>query len=225
MKHKWTHILFDLDGTLTDSSEGIINSIKYSLKKMGITDYSEDTLRQFVGPPLQKSYPKHFDMTQDEMKQAVEFYREYFLERGMLQENKLYPGIPELLEKLKQAGKHIHLATAKPQPYAEKIVDHFGIHHYFDIISGSNLDGTGTDKAHVIGYIIEEKKQNPLFSANFPGNCVMIGDKELDVFGAKKCGISVIGAGYGYGIGDELTEAKPDFTAESVEELGRLLLL
>ena len=146
-------VLFDLDGTLTDSAPGIINSVKYALKKLNI-EVNEKTLNNFIGPPLINSFAKYYGMTQEESRNAVNIYREYFADKGMF-ENSVYPGIEDSLKKLKEAGKRLLVCTAKPEVFAETILKHFHLDGYFDYIGGSLMDETRTSKYEVMEYLIQ----------------------------------------------------------------------
>lgn len=209
-------ILFDLDGTLTDSSPGIINSIIYALKKYNISVENTDTLRKFLGPPLHESFKEFYGFSEERAMEAVSFYREYFSTRGLL-ENTVYDGIKEMLQALKDKGKTLILATSKPQPYTDKIMDNFNLKKYFDFVAGSNMDGTRSKKAEVIEYALE--------SCNITdrSRAVMVGDRMHDIIGAKSAGIESIGAEYGYGDYDELNHAGATFIIKSVGELSDLL--
>ena len=215
----YQNILFDLDGTLTDPAEGILNSIRHSL-----TYYPEITvpetaiLEKFIGPPLWESYVKYCGMDKTTAEEAVEHYREYFRPTGIF-ENKLYEGIPELLAALKEKGVNIRLATSKPQVFAERILEHFGISEYFTSVQGSKLDGSIVNKEDIIRLIITE---NEGITAS---NTVMVGDTAFDIIGAKKNGIPAIGVAYGYGSKAELAAAEANMITKSVEELTVLLTL
>ncbi|MUT66268.1 HAD family hydrolase [Paenibacillus sp. NEAU-GSW1] len=209
-------ILFDLDGTLTDPKLGITSAVKFALEKFGIPVNSLDELEPFIGPPLQDTFKELHGFSEDEAKQAISHYREYFADRGMY-ENEIYPGIAELLGELKERGSVLCVATSKPTYFAEKIADYFKITSYFDFIGGSNLDGTRTDKAEVIRHVLD--------TANLDAsNAIMIGDRKHDIIGANKNSIPSIGVGYGYGSDEELTLAEPSHRAETVEDLRQLLL-
>jgi phosphoglycolate phosphatase len=147
---QYSTLLFDLDGTLTDPREGITRSIQYALRKMGQEPPPCEELLCCIGPPLLASFQKYFGMSEADARQATACYREYFGERGIF-ENRVYPGIPELLSELKTAGRRLVLATAKPEIYAEKILRHFGLHVYFDLVAGANFNNTRIYKFEVIG--------------------------------------------------------------------------
>ena len=215
----YQNVLFDLDGTLTDPAEGILNSIRHSL-----TYYPEITvpetaiLEKFIGPPLWESYVKYCGMDKTTAEEAVEHYREYFRPTGIF-ENKLYDGIPELLAALKEKGVNIRLATSKPQVFAERILEHFGISEYFTSVQGSKLDGSIVNKEDIIRLVITE---NEGITAS---NTVMVGDTAFDIIGAKKNGIPAIGVAYGYGTKAELAAAEANMITKSVEGLTVLLTL
>lgn len=209
---KYDVILFDLDGTLTDSSPGIMNSIVYALKKCNISVENTYDLRKFLGPPLHESFRDFYGFDDEKSMEAVGFYREYFSTKGLL-ENEVYSGIRELLEDLKENGKRLILATSKPQPFTDRIMEHFDLAKYFEFIAGSNMDGTRSKKAEVIAYALE--------SCGIMGksNVVMVGDREHDIIGAKTVGIDSIGVEYGYGDYDELSDAGATYIVKTVEGL------
>ncbi len=214
---KYDVILFDLDGTLTDSSPGIMNSIVYALKKYNISVENTGDLRRFLGPPLHESFRDFYGFDDEKSMEAVGFYREYFSTKGLL-ENEVYSGIREMLEDLKDNGKKLILATSKPQPFTDRIMEYFDLAKYFEFIAGSNMDGTRSKKAEVIAYALE--------SCGITGksNVVMVGDREHDIIGAKTVGIDSIGVEYGYGDYDELSDAGATYIVKTVEELKELLI-
>lgn len=203
------YIFFDLDGTLTDPKEGITNSVAYSLEYFGIHTENNDTLCKFIGPPLKYSYMTFCNFDSDKADIAVTKYREYFAPKG-LYENKVYKGIPELLQKLKDKGFKLVVATSKPYVYSVKILKHFDLYKYFDFVSGSELDGRRTNKAEVIKYALD----NLNISA---ADVIMIGDREHDIIGAVKNGVKAIGVLYGYGSREEFEKAGADYIVENVE--------
>ena len=191
-------VLFDLDGTLTNPGLGITNSVMYSLKKYGIEGQPRESLYRFIGPPLHESYEKFYSFSREQAMQAVSYYREYYEEKGMF-ENEVYPGIKQLLRDLTKQGVLCLVATSKPEIYAKKILDYYELSNYFYYIAGANMDGTRTDKAEVISYAL---KQIP-----------------------KKNGIDCAGVLFGYGSREELEEAGADFVADSVEAVRNIILL
>lgn len=209
-------ILFDLDGTLTDSAPGITRCVQYALNYLGKPRYSPEELNCFLGPPLHEQFMKFAGLTSEEADTAVEQYRERYNGIGIY-ENEVYEGIPELLGLLKEHGKLLGVASSKPQVYVEEILNHFKLAGYFDAVVGSELDGSRTDKAEVIeealcrtGY---ERKRDRV---------IMVGDRSNDAEGARKCGIACMGAAYGYGGREELEAAGAEYIAETVKDLGIL---
>ncbi|HEL1925400.1 TPA: HAD family hydrolase [Streptococcus suis] len=209
-------ILFDLDGTLTDSGQGILNSVAYALEKMGIEEPDTANLNRFIGPPLYESFSRFYQLNPEDTQSAVDTFRVYFKEKGMF-ENQLYPGIIPLLEELRTAGKTLVIATSKPEIFAKQILEHFGIAHYFDIIAGASLDSSRISKADVIGYAINQLEA-------FPKHAVMIGDREHDIEGARMHQLPAIGVLYGYGNKQEFEKAGATMIIETVQDLKRVLL-
>lgn len=210
-------ILFDLDGTLTDPGEGITNSVAHALKRLGIPVPERRELYKFIGPPLYQSFMDFYGLDRQKALEAVEFYREYYRDRGIW-ENEVYAGIPELLAKLKGAGKQLLVATSKPENFALQILEHFDLRQYFDRVAGSTLDSSRVEKADVIRYALEQEGIAPGPSV------VMVGDREHDVLGARKAGLDCIGVLFGYGDAPELQKAGAARIAATVEELAGLLL-
>lgn len=209
-------ILFDLDGTLTDPKEGITKSVQYSLSKFKIEEPDLANLEKFIGPPLKDSYTKYYSFTEEQSIVAIEYYREYFSKKGMLQ-NCVYNGIPELLCELKNRGYILAVVTSKPTFFAKQILEYFKLDQYFAIIIGSNMDNTRTDKAEVIETVLKE-----LNSKN--RNIIMVGDRKHDLIGAEKNSIQKVGVLFGYGNRIELENESPDYIAENIDELRDFLL-
>ena len=207
------YIFWDLDGTLTESGEGIINSVLYALEKKGIYEKDREKLASFVGPPLRESFMKHYGMDMQGADECLKSYREYFVERGMF-ENKVYPGIPEVLEKLYEEGYILVVATSKPEPFSIKIAEHFDIAKYFRFIGGSSLDEKRNKKADVIRYVLDTLDLNAS-----KDRIVMVGDREHDVSGAAENGIPCIGVLYGSGSREELEAAGAAAICGTVQEL------
>ena len=197
---QYTHAFFDLDGTLTNSAPGITRSVQYALKKFGITPPPEEELTAFVGPPLTQSFSKYFGMDDAESRLAVDYYREYYRAKGML-ENEIYEGIPALLEALNARGVICVLATCKPHIFANKILTHFGLDKLFALVSGPELDGTRGEKHEVIAHAME---QLCMFDHR---KILMIGDRDNDVLGAARHGIDCAGVLWGFGSREELLGA------------------
>lgn len=209
-KKNYTHILFDLDGTLTDSALGIINAVIHALHGMGVTDFDTTSLTCFIGPPLRSSFPKYFGFDEAQTKQALAFFREYYHGHGGMFENKVYDGIPQLLYELRKRGKCLIVATCKPQGTAMPILEHFELTQYFDFIAGAGDNNTRMEKDEVIEYAIE------LAGITDRNTCVMVGDRNNDVFGAKSAGIDCIGVLYGFGSREELETAGATYIAEDM---------
>lgn len=182
-------ILFDLDGTLTDSGEGIMNCAEKTLRHFGITPPDRITMRSFVGPPLLDSFPK-FGIPADQAEEAIRIYREYYVPEGMFQ-NYPYPGIEDLLAQLQSEGHRLFVATAKPEHMSVTILEHFGLSKYFLGIYGALIDGLPDTKASVIARILED----------FPeaSDVIMVGDTVTDVKGAAVHNIPTVGVSWGYG--------------------------
>ena len=213
---KYDIILFDLDGTLTDSKPGILNSATYALKSFGIEMDDMGNLNKFIGPPIRDSFRNNFGLAEDDVEKAVAKYREYFSVTGMF-ENSVYDGIIDLLEQLKKSGVTLAIATSKVEFYAAKIAEHFNFKHYFTTISGCEMDGTGSSKKEVITAALDR------LDLSRQKRVVMIGDREHDILGAKQTGITSIGITWGYGSHTELSAASANYIANSPKELIELL--
>lgn len=207
-------ILFDLDGTLTDSGEGIINCASLALEYFGIPVPDREAMRIFVGPPLHDMFVK-FGVPEEEADKAVEVYRSRYNTVGKF-ENVPYPGIRELLEALKGKGYRLLVATSKPEKLSIEILEKFELAKYFDRICGASLDRSRSTKEAVIAYLLESYKDS--------GNMVMVGDTAFDVIGAAAHGIPTIGASWGYGSVEEMEQAGASAIAHSVTELQTLLM-
>lgn len=206
-------LLFDLDGTLTDSGEGIMKSAVYALSHYGIEAPSEAELRTFVGPPLSESFAR-FGVPQDQLTKAVEIYRSRYIPIGRF-ENHPYPGIPELLKKLRADGHKLYVATSKPEWMSIEILEHFDLAKYFHMICGASTDFSRNTKEAVIAHLLEE--------CGAQENAVMVGDTAYDVIGAKEHGIPTIGVDWGYGLNEDMEKAGAIAIAYSVEQLYDLL--
>ena len=206
-------ILFDLDGTLTDSGEGIINCAILALEHFGLPVPSQEAMRVFVGPPLHESFIKH-GVPADKAEEAVAVYRSRYIPVGKF-ENTPYPGIRELLEHLKSEGHKLYVATSKPEQMSVDILEHFDLAKYFDMICGATMDTSRTNKEAVIAYLLEQNGR--------ADNMVMVGDTKFDVIGAKAHGIPTIGVSWGYGEVADMLEAGAVGIAETAEELLEML--
>ena len=210
-------ILFDLDGTITDSQLGITRSAAYALERFGIHIEDPATLKFFVGPPLHDSFMEHYGFSSEDAARAVETYREYYREKGIL-ENEVYPKISQLLADLKAKGKTVIMATSKPTVFAKRILEYFSLDGYFSYVSGAELSGVRNNKDEVIEYALEQ------CGITDRSQCVMVGDRKHDIIGAKKTGLASVGVLYGYGDREELEAAGADCIAADVDELWDILL-
>lgn len=211
-------ILFDLDGTLTESGEGIIKSVQHALRSFSIEETDTQKLRRFVGPPLTDSFQKYYGLSAEDAEKAVAVYRERFAVKGIF-ENALYPGVLEMLKALKEKGLVLAVSSSKPEKFVNQVLEYFHIDAFFDIVVGSTLDGGRKDKASVIRETIVRLKADPETE-----RLIMVGDTEHDVKGAEEVGIPCIAVTYGYGDAESIRQAGPVKIAESVEELTSILL-
>lgn len=209
-------VLFDLDGTLTDPGEGITNSVAYALKKYDIEVTDKRELYKFIGPPLKDSFMKYYGFSEEKAEEAIAFYREYFRNIGIF-ENKVYDGVEDMLRTLHADGKKIVLATSKPEEFAVRILEHFGLKKYFAVVAGASMDSSRSKKGDVIAYAIS-------LCENFDKDtAIMIGDREHDIIGAKENELKSIGVLYGYGDEEELKTAGADYIAVAPEDILKLV--
>ena len=206
-------IFFDLDGTLTDSGEGIINSASLALEHFGLSVPDREQMRVFVGPPLDKTLIE-FGVPANRVEEAIEVFRSRYIPIGIY-ENYPYPGIRELLEKLQAKGFRLFVATSKPEEMALQVLDRFQLSQYFEKICGATLDGSRTEKSDVITYLLAQVKDVE--------NTVMVGDTKFDVLGAAEHNIPTIGITWGYGKEEDMVNAGAVAIAHSPEELFTLL--
>lgn len=217
------YILFDLDGTITDSSEGITKSVQHALKKLEIEENDQAMLKRFIGPPLDESFEKFYGLDKETALKAVDYYRERYSDKGIY-ENVLFDGIADMLEGLKTDGYIIALATCKPEIYVPRILEYFNVGKYFDAAVGSELEGG--ERRHK-NQVIDEVFVR-LEAAGFTGNddlekiksqSIMIGDRKDDILGAKASGIDSMGVRYGFAEEQELEIAGADYIVETVEDI------
>lgn len=206
-------ILFDLDGTLTDSGEGITKSVQYALERIGKPEPDLQKLRVFVGPPLIEQFEEYAGIDEKTARRAVEIYRERYAPIGIY-ENELYPGIEDMLAGLKNRGYKIGIASSKPENFVKIVAEYFHIESYFDEIVGSEPEGGRTNKTEVI-----EEALRRMGLTDHRDQVIMVGDKEHDVFGARRAGLECIAVSYGYGTKEELENARPLKIVNSVEEI------
>ena len=247
----YKYLLFDLDGTLTDSQEGITKSVSYALINLGVKDLPDDIKLRFIGPPLKDSFQKYCGFDEETTKKAIALYRERYSTVGKF-ENRPYVGIPDLLRDLKEAGRVLVIASSKPTGFVEDILEKFEIKDYFDIISGADLSGNKSEKEDVIKYALDvlgveyhldEEKQKrfayetvidpkdeesqKVFVSDKKSlkDVVMIGDRNYDIYGASFFKMDSIGVNYGFAFDkNELREAGATYVVDTVEELRNLLL-
>jgi phosphoglycolate phosphatase len=216
MKLDREFIIFDLDGTIADSEEGIINSAIYALERFGFEYGSREELRKFIGPPLRDSFIEFCGFDGEKADEATAVYREYYSVKG-LYECRIYEGIPQVLEALKSAGKKLYLATSKTEVYAREVLRYFGLTGYFEFAGGAQ-DKIRTGKSKVLRYVIEEGGITDL------GRAVMIGDRTYDITGASAMGIDAIGVLYGFGSEEELINSGAAALAKTPMDLLSILL-
>lgn len=214
------YLLFDLDGTLTDPKVGICTCVQYALSSMGIDEPDLDKLEPFIGPPLKDSFMKFYHLSEEQADAAVAKYRERFQDTGIF-ENKIYPGISEMLQTFMSKGMFLAVASSKPTVFVERILEHFNIKRFFKVVVGSELDGTRVNKDEVV-----EEALKQLFGDQpvDKSQVYMIGDRSYDIEGARNVGVESVGVTYGYGSMEELKEARADYIVRSVEELKKFLL-
>lgn len=241
---RFRYVLFDLDGTLTDPKEGICKSVQYALHQMNIEEPDIDRLEPFIGPPLEDSFMEFYHMSKEDAGKAIAYYRERFSAIGLF-ENIVYDGIPQMLKQLKEAGCYLAVASSKPEIFVKRILKHFHLDCYFDVVVGSELDGRRSRKEEVVEeallqlYALEEaklKKTNPnqternkawlngKESASYRNRTAMVGDRVFDMNGARAYGLHGVAVAYGYAPEGELEHSDADYTAATVKELERYLL-
>lgn len=213
----YQYILFDLDGTLTNSELGITTCVQHALKKFGIEVEDRAVLRPFIGPPLGESFQVYYGLSKEESQRAIEYYRERFSVKG-LYENEVYDGVEKMLQDLKGSGKKLIIATSKPEKFTKIILEHFDLLKYFDFVAGATMDGSRGEKADVIRYALE------ISGIEDKSKVIMIGDRKFDILGAKENGLKSLGVLYGFGDREELTEAGADYIVECAEDIAKVLL-
>ncbi|MBR2875941.1 MAG: HAD-IA family hydrolase [Clostridia bacterium] len=197
---EYNYYIFDFDGTLVDSSEGIYNSIIYALKDFGIEENDREKLRYFIGPPLFHSFKHIYGVSDEDSNRLVAKYRERYKVKGC-EESVAYDGVAEMLKHLKEKGKKIAIASSKPQHFVDEISKHLGLYDYYDFVSAESFDKTHSSKEELINTVLEHFGNPP------KEECLMIGDRFYDIDGAKATGLDSAGAVYGLGEVEELTDA------------------
>lgn len=212
----YQYILFDLDGTIINSAEGIIKCVKYALKSFGIDETDDERIKAFIGPPLVWSFQEFYHFSPEEAKKATEKYRERYRAKGIY-EFELYEGIAEVFKTLKEDGKTLALATSKPEVFAKQIMEKVGLSSYLDVITGSEMDGKRDNKEDVL----EESFRR----LNMPDmkEVIMIGDRKFDIIGAKAWNVDSIGVTYGFAPEGELAEYGATYIVHSPMEILKLV--
>ncbi len=212
----YSTILFDLDGTLTDSGPGIMHGFEYAIEKMGDTVEDKATLRRFIGPPLEYSFGNLLGYSEEDTKKAITLYREYYFGKGGVMENEVYPGIEELLSALKKSGKKLTVATSKSEKGTNIVLEHFGLKKYFDVVATSN-DTDRRTKADVIRFALDS------LGITDKRNALMVGDRNQDINAANEIGLDSLGVLWGYGDTEELEEAGATFIVEKPSDILKLV--
>ncbi|MDE6531595.1 MAG: HAD hydrolase-like protein [Lachnospiraceae bacterium] len=241
MNSRFRYVLFDLDGTLTDPKEGICRSVQYALHQMDIEEPDIDKLEPFIGPPLEDSFMEFYHMSKADAKKAIAHYRERFSAIGLF-ENEVYDGIPQTLKQLKDAGCYLAVASSKPEVFVHRILKHFHLDSYFDVVVGSELDGRRSRKEEVVEEAllqlyalkdpdlkIDQAGQanvwlNGKESASLRSSTAMVGDRIFDMNGAREYGLHGVAVAYGYAPEGELEHSCAEYVAATVKELERYLL-
>lgn len=212
---RYKNILFDLDGTITDSSPGIINSYLYSLYKIGLAENDIDKLKSYIGSPLRAYYTERHNLSTADSDIAVKHFREHYAEKGIF-ENNVYPKMDVLIDKLSESGYRLYIATSKPLQFAITVLNHFRLKEYFNSIHGSDMSAENKPKDKLIADAI-------LMNGLIKNESIMIGDRYHDINGAKSNGIASIAVTYGYGSINELSQLQPDYIADSADEIEKIL--
>lgn len=210
-----TNVFFDLDGTLSDSFEGISNGVLYALEHLNIPAPPRDSLKSFVGPPLFDEFKRQFGLSDERSREAVRLYREYYPQKGIFEQRPI-SGAEQLLKTLKNMGVSLCLATSKPQEYAEKILKIFGFEKYFDNVIGASFDGKISAKADVIALALKTTRSDP-------ETTLMVGDRSYDIEGAHACGVRCAGVLCGFGSFDELMNCGADYIAANLSDIEKLI--
>ena len=209
-------IFFDLDGTLTDSKEGIFASLRYALRFFGITEQQDEALNRFIGPPLVQAFITYYHMSEQDAALALVKYREYFSTKGIYQLS-MYSGVDRMLKELKKRNFTLCLATSKPEQYAKEIISRIGVKDQFDYLAGATMDESRNEKKDIINFVIAQKGYDR-------SRILMVGDREHDVYGAHKNHVEVLGVLYGYGTKKELKDAGCNYFAKTVEDVEMFIL-
>lgn len=208
-------IIFDLDGTLSDPREGIFKGLRHALSRMGVAVTEDHDFSYVIGPPLHDAFYLHHFKERDKVMTAVKLFREYYSEKGLF-ENMMFDGIEELLKELRRKGKKLFVATNKPQPFADRILKHFGIHDLFTGVYGVDISKEHVSKEELVERLMNDHQVTS-------GDSVLIGDTKYDILAAHAYGLDAVAVGYGFGKREELEELRPVTFIETVEELTMFL--
>ncbi|QBO36221.1 HAD family hydrolase [Periweissella cryptocerci] len=208
MINQYDYIFFDMDGTITDSAEGILNSLDYAIEKLGLEHRSRVEMQTFIGPPMLDSFERIWGLDEAAARHAVDVYREYFGEKGKF-ENAIYPDIEYTLSLLKMYGKHLYIASSKAEVFVREIIEHFALANYFDGVYGATLDGSRAAKTEVLAYAIA---QSGLVDKS---KALMIGDTDNDIIGGRENGLDTLGVNYGIGAKAELEAAGATYIVDT----------
>ncbi|SDB32875.1 HAD hydrolase-like protein [Eubacterium oxidoreducens] len=209
-------ILFDLDGTITVSEYGIIDSVKYALEKFGIVEQDEESLLRFIGPPLYYSFTHFYGMSHEDGEQAVVYYREIY-EKVNYKKSPLYDGIREVIQTLYQNGKELYIVTAKPVDTSKEVLRYHNLLPYFKEIYGPSREVHTVNKAELIAKLLTEH------NIEDKSKVIMLGDRHYDVKGASDIGVTAVGALYGYGSREELIENGADFLVKTPKDFLKII--
>lgn len=209
----YKYVMFDLDGTLTDSGSGILSSVRYALEKMEWDIPCDEILKRFIGPPLDYSFMNFTGMNESEAERAIAYYRENYKVKGIY-DNRVYDGVREALEALKKEGVTLFVATSKPEFFTLKILSHFELDGYFDFVAAALFDGTRKNKEDVIEYALEHIK-----TENVRNDVLMVGDRMHDIEGAHAFGIRCAAVLYGFGDREEFERYGADYIVEKPQQI------
>lgn len=216
MKTCYQHVIFDLDGTLSDSRKGIFNAYYYTFSKLGLSDPGKDVLKTLIGPPLQQGFSDAFGLTGERNEEAVKVFREYYSVKG-LYENELFKGIKELIQQLYSCGSSLYVATSKYSVYANQVLQYFDIQQYFREIAGADYSGHASKVDLITGLLRRNGIQDPL-------DVVIVGDTRYDIDAATELAIDSIGVTYGFSSEEEVASCNPDYLARDVNDLHSFLI-
>lgn len=217
---KYSHIFFDMDGTVLESGPGVKKAVSFALEKLGIKETEDKNLRRFIGPPLKDSFKDFYGFSEEQCTKALLYFRDYYEKQNGLFDSYIYDGIPELLKKLKDEGAHLYIASSKPEIYIHQLLKRDNLDKYFDCVGGADVQEIRVKKEDIIQYVIDECKLSEEIKSS---NVIMVGDRKFDIEGAAIFGIKTIGVLYGYGSREELDSHGAIATAKDCEELFELL--